>query len=168
MPHHLIDVLDPAADFSAGDFYVLARAAAEDILRVGRAAGVIKPLFWLQGVVRRKGLLPAAWSWAGCAGVAVPCCQGLGGKGGGSGGGMAARECPCPLTPTLRPSIPPHPHPTARQDAHSGRRHRLLPALVCARQARHARGLGRQRGRCGGAPGAGVAAGVGGANVHGV
>lgn len=32
--HHLIDVLDPTEDFSAGDFYRLARAATEDILQV--------------------------------------------------------------------------------------------------------------------------------------
>jgi tRNA dimethylallyltransferase len=35
IPHHLLDVLDPAQDFSAGDFFVLARRAAEDILQVG-------------------------------------------------------------------------------------------------------------------------------------
>lgn len=34
IPHHLIDVLDPEAEFSAGDFFTLARAAAEDILQV--------------------------------------------------------------------------------------------------------------------------------------
>lgn len=32
--HHLIDVLPPAAEFSAGDFFELGRRAAEDILRV--------------------------------------------------------------------------------------------------------------------------------------
>lgn len=35
IPHHLLDVLDPSDDFSAGDFYVAARRAAEDILQVG-------------------------------------------------------------------------------------------------------------------------------------
>jgi hypothetical protein len=34
IPHHLIDVLEPKQDFSAGDFYVLSRAAIEDILKV--------------------------------------------------------------------------------------------------------------------------------------
>ncbi len=43
IPHHLIDVLDPEAEFSAGDFFTLARAAAGDILRVRSlcAAGAI-------------------------------------------------------------------------------------------------------------------------------
>lgn len=31
--HHLIDVIEPHCDFSAGDFYELARAATHDILR---------------------------------------------------------------------------------------------------------------------------------------
>ena len=34
IPHHLLDVLDPHQDFSAGDFFVRARAAADDILQV--------------------------------------------------------------------------------------------------------------------------------------
>lgn len=34
IPHHLLDVLDPSEDFSAGDFFVAARRAAEDILQV--------------------------------------------------------------------------------------------------------------------------------------
>lgn len=42
IPHHLIDVLDPEAEFSAGDFFTLARAAAEDILQVG-FVGRVRP-----------------------------------------------------------------------------------------------------------------------------
>jgi tRNA dimethylallyltransferase len=34
IPHHLIDILDPEAEFSAGDFHSLGRRAAEDILSV--------------------------------------------------------------------------------------------------------------------------------------
>lgn len=34
IPHHLLDVLSPREEFSAGDFYVLARRAAADILQV--------------------------------------------------------------------------------------------------------------------------------------
>ena len=34
IPHHLLDVIDPRQDFSAGDFYERARAATEDILQV--------------------------------------------------------------------------------------------------------------------------------------
>ena len=41
IPHHLLDVLDPHQDFSAGDFFVLARAAAEDILRRGKTPIVV-------------------------------------------------------------------------------------------------------------------------------
>jgi tRNA dimethylallyltransferase len=34
IPHHLIDILDPADEFSAGDFHSLGRKAAEDIIAV--------------------------------------------------------------------------------------------------------------------------------------
>ena len=34
IPHHLIDVLEPHQDFSAGDFYDLARPITDDILQV--------------------------------------------------------------------------------------------------------------------------------------
>jgi hypothetical protein len=36
IPHHLIDVLPPTEEFSAGDFYERGRAAAEDILSVSQ------------------------------------------------------------------------------------------------------------------------------------
>ena len=34
IPHHLIDVLEPHQDFSAGDFYDLARPITDEILQV--------------------------------------------------------------------------------------------------------------------------------------
>jgi hypothetical protein len=34
IPHHLIDILPPDAEFSAGDFHHLGRRAAEDIIQV--------------------------------------------------------------------------------------------------------------------------------------
>lgn len=34
IPHYLIDILEPHQDFSAGQFYELARAAISDILEV--------------------------------------------------------------------------------------------------------------------------------------
>lgn len=34
VPHHLIDIVDPGDDFSAGSFFYLARQAAEEILQV--------------------------------------------------------------------------------------------------------------------------------------
>ena len=34
IPHHLLDILDPQADFSAADFYRRARRAVSDILEV--------------------------------------------------------------------------------------------------------------------------------------
>lgn len=34
IPHHLIDILDPAEEFSVGDFHSLGRKAAEDIIAV--------------------------------------------------------------------------------------------------------------------------------------
>jgi tRNA dimethylallyltransferase len=34
VPHHLLDVLPPQAEFSAGDFHALGRAAAQDIIAV--------------------------------------------------------------------------------------------------------------------------------------
>lgn len=34
IPHHLIDIMDPSEEFSAGDFHKLGRQAAEDIISV--------------------------------------------------------------------------------------------------------------------------------------
>lgn len=41
--HHLIDVLPPSAEFSAGDFYERGRRAAEDILQASAAAARSRP-----------------------------------------------------------------------------------------------------------------------------
>lgn len=38
IPHHLIDILDPSQEFSAGDFQSLGRKAAEDIIAVSDCA----------------------------------------------------------------------------------------------------------------------------------
>jgi tRNA dimethylallyltransferase len=40
IPHHLIDILLPHEEFSAGDFYMRARAATADILQVGCLTGL--------------------------------------------------------------------------------------------------------------------------------
>lgn len=34
IPHHLLDILDPKDDFSAGDFFERSRTAIQDILQV--------------------------------------------------------------------------------------------------------------------------------------
>ena len=34
IPHHLLDILPPEAEYSAGDFYEQARACTDDILQV--------------------------------------------------------------------------------------------------------------------------------------
>lgn len=41
IPHHLLDVFEPENDFSAGEFYHLARAATEDILARGKTPIVV-------------------------------------------------------------------------------------------------------------------------------
>lgn len=41
VPHHLVDVADPINEFSAGDFYRLARNAVADILKRGKVAVVV-------------------------------------------------------------------------------------------------------------------------------
>ncbi|KAI7839677.1 hypothetical protein COHA_006486 [Chlorella ohadii] len=61
IPHHLIDVLDPEAEFSAGDFFTLARAAAEDILRRGRTPIVVGGTgFYLRWFIHGKPATPGA------------------------------------------------------------------------------------------------------------
>jgi tRNA dimethylallyltransferase len=60
VPHHLLDLLDPAADFSAGDFFEAARAAADDIIavRAGGGRGAALPLLrrLLRRLLRPAGL----------------------------------------------------------------------------------------------------------------
>jgi tRNA A37 N6-isopentenylltransferase MiaA len=41
IPHHLIDILSPLEEFSAGDFYTFARAATQDILNVSTQSGIL-------------------------------------------------------------------------------------------------------------------------------
>eukprot|EP00884_Botryococcus_braunii_P023627 jgi/Botrbrau1/9949/Bobra.0012s0044.1 len=41
IPHHLIDILSPTVDFSAGDFYMLARDATAQIIQRGRVPIVV-------------------------------------------------------------------------------------------------------------------------------
>ena len=41
IPHHLLDILDPSEDFSAGDFHDRAHAAARDILSRGKLPIVV-------------------------------------------------------------------------------------------------------------------------------
>lgn len=41
VPHHLLDILEPTSDFSAGDFFLLARQATADILSRGRTPIVV-------------------------------------------------------------------------------------------------------------------------------
>ncbi|PRW59253.1 tRNA dimethylallyltransferase 9 [Chlorella sorokiniana] len=61
IPHHLIDVLDPEAEFSAGDFFTLARSAAEDILRRGRTPIVVGGTgFYLRWFIHGKPATPGA------------------------------------------------------------------------------------------------------------
>ena len=85
MRHHLIDVLPPAAEFSAGDFYDLARPAIADILGRGRVPVVVGGTgFYLRWLIRGKPatapsspeaqrraveLVQAAWARAAAAAV---------------------------------------------------------------------------------------------------
>jgi hypothetical protein len=45
IPHHLIDILPPDAEFSAGDFHHLGRKAAEDIIQASCCATAVRMLF---------------------------------------------------------------------------------------------------------------------------
>lgn len=61
IPHHLIDVLLPGDDFSAGDFYVRARAATEDVLSRGKVPIVVGGTgFYLRWYTMGKPSTPAA------------------------------------------------------------------------------------------------------------
>ena len=61
VPHHLIDVVEPAERFSAGDFGRRAREALEDIHRRGRAALVVGGSgFYLQALFSGLSPLPRA------------------------------------------------------------------------------------------------------------
>ncbi|KAI8466279.1 MAG: IPP transferase-domain-containing protein [Monoraphidium minutum] len=59
--HHLIDVLPPTAEFSAGEFYELGRKAAEDILRRGKVPIVVGGTgFYLRWFVLGKPQTPTS------------------------------------------------------------------------------------------------------------
>ncbi|EFN51365.1 hypothetical protein CHLNCDRAFT_55198 [Chlorella variabilis] len=61
IPHHLLDVLDPHQDFSAGDFFVRARAAADDILQRGKTPIVAGGTgFYLRWFILGKPSTPPA------------------------------------------------------------------------------------------------------------
>lgn len=121
--HHLIDVLDPAQDFSAGDFYTLARAAADDILRVCVVFSYILVLPSLYG----RGVKASC----GCKGIQF---CGVGQSRGGRG--LAVGLMPAGVLDAL--PTQPYQTQTERQDAHRGGRHRPLPPLVCTGKAKHA------------------------------
>ncbi|KAK9829894.1 hypothetical protein WJX72_008519 [[Myrmecia] bisecta] len=78
IPHHLIDVLPPHKEFSAGDFYRLARQATRQVLQRGRTPIVVGGtgfyLRWFvhgppatpksdeEGAVKAQSLLQQAWA----------------------------------------------------------------------------------------------------------
>ncbi|CAL5221867.1 g4129 [Coccomyxa viridis] len=61
IPHHLIDILTPHQEFSAGDFYSLARAATADILQRGKVPIVVGGTgFYLRWYVHGRPQTPAS------------------------------------------------------------------------------------------------------------
>jgi tRNA dimethylallyltransferase len=61
VPHHLLDALDPADDFSAGDFYDRARAQVDEVLARGRTPLVVGGTgFYLRWLMRGKPATPPA------------------------------------------------------------------------------------------------------------
>ena len=61
IPHHLIDIMDPKDDFSAGDFYYAARDAIEDVLKRGKTPMVVGGTgFYLKWLVCGKPSTPIA------------------------------------------------------------------------------------------------------------
>ncbi|KAK9826713.1 hypothetical protein WJX81_000524 [Elliptochloris bilobata] len=59
IPHHLIDVLEPHEEFSAGDFYDMARPVTDDILQRGRTPIVVGGTgFYLRWYVHGKPSTP--------------------------------------------------------------------------------------------------------------
>lgn len=57
----MLDVLDPTQDFSAGDFFVAARAAAEDILRRGKTPILVGGTgFYLRWFIHGKPTTPVS------------------------------------------------------------------------------------------------------------
>jgi tRNA dimethylallyltransferase len=63
VPHHLLDILDPEEDFSAGDFYTKAREAAADILSRGKVPIVVGGTgFYLRWFIYGKPSTPISTS----------------------------------------------------------------------------------------------------------
>ncbi|KAK9915049.1 hypothetical protein WJX75_004116 [Coccomyxa subellipsoidea] len=61
IPHHLLDILSPHEEFSAGDFYTLARAATADILQRGKVPIVAGGTgFYLRWFVHGKPQTPVS------------------------------------------------------------------------------------------------------------
>lgn len=61
IPHHLLDVFDPKDEFSAGQFYTLARAATSDILSRGKTPIVVGGTgFYLRWYILGKPSTPPA------------------------------------------------------------------------------------------------------------
>lgn len=61
IPHHLIDILDPSDEFSAGDFYHKARQATADILSRGKTPIVVGGTgFYLRWFILGKPSTPPA------------------------------------------------------------------------------------------------------------
>ncbi|GAB4815723.1 hypothetical protein N2152v2_002769 [Parachlorella kessleri] len=61
IPHHLLDILEPSQDFSAGDFYRLARQAAAEVLQRGRTPIVVGGTgFYLRWFIFGRPATPAA------------------------------------------------------------------------------------------------------------
>jgi len=59
--HHLIDIMDPKDDFSAGDFYYAARDAIEDVVKRGKTPIVVGGTgFYLKWLVCGKPSTPIA------------------------------------------------------------------------------------------------------------
>ncbi|KAL4434476.1 hypothetical protein ABPG75_000917 [Micractinium tetrahymenae] len=87
IPHHLLDVLDPSEDFSAGDFFAAARRAAEDILRRGKTPIVVGGTgFYLRWFIHGKPSTPmatAASEAAAAARIEQACTEAAAARGGG-------------------------------------------------------------------------------------
>jgi tRNA A37 N6-isopentenylltransferase MiaA len=61
VPHHLIDILEPAEEFSAGDFYSAARASAAEIISRGKVPIVLGGTgFYLRWFMFGKASTPAS------------------------------------------------------------------------------------------------------------
>eukprot|EP00873_Tetraselmis_striata_P025781 jgi/Tetstr1/446045/TSEL_033647.t1 len=68
VPHHLIDILPPDAEFSAGDFYDRGRQAVEDILKRGKVPLVVGGTsFYLQWFSYGKADTPKSTPQGGAA-----------------------------------------------------------------------------------------------------